>query len=414
VRIAVIGSGISGLAAAYTLRGRHDVHLFEGADRLGGHAHTVDVEVDGGVVAVDTGFIVYNDQTYPGFVALLDELEIQTQPTEMSFGVVCERTGVEWASRGLASVLARPGNLLRREFREMLRELPRFNREAVQLLDSDNTKVTLGEWLTGRRFSRGFQDLYLRPIGAAIWSASPVDFLDFPAATFARFLHNHQLLQTRDFLPWRTLAGGSRSYVDAIAHRLPGRVHLNQVIRSVERWSDGVRLLFPDGDFCLFDRVVLATHGDQSLWLLANPTRDEVRVLSSIRYQENEAILHTDESVLAKSHRASASWNYRLTADARPRVLVTYDMNRLQSIHSAERLLVTLNGEDHIDPTRVLAREVYHHPVFDSDAIAAQDRFDAIDGGGGVHFCGAYWRYGFHEDGLWSGIRAAERIDRMT
>ncbi len=414
MKIAVVGSGISGLVAAHTLRDRHEVHLFESADRLGGHAHTADVETGGRLIAVDTGFIVYNEQTYPGFVALLRELAIETQPTEMSFGVVCERTGVAWASRGLSSVLARPGNLLRREFRDMLRELPRFNREASQLLDSNDGKASLGEWLTGRGFSPGFRDLYLRPIGAAIWSASPGDFLDFPASTFARFLHNHQLLRTKNFLPWRTVVGGSRSYVKAIADRLSGRIHLNHSVRSVVRSIAGVRLLFADGHDRTFDRVVLATHSDQSLWLLANPTRDEVRVLSAIRYRENDAILHTDDTILGSAKRASASWNYRVTADARPRVLVTYDMNRLQSIPNQQRLLVTLNAEDRIDPAKVLSRETYHHPVFDSDTIAAQSRFDAIDGGGGVHFCGAYWRYGFHEDGLWSAKRVAERINRTA
>jgi predicted NAD/FAD-binding protein len=410
VKIAVIGSGISGLAAAHALRDRHDVHLFEAADRLGGHAHTVDVEVDGSAVSVDTGFIVYNERTYPGFVALLRDLDISTQPTEMSFGVVCERTGIEWAGRGLGSLLARPSNLLRRDFREMLRDLPRFNRDAAQLLDSEDKKVSLEEWLIGRRFSQGFRDLYLRPIGAAIWSAAPGSFLDFPAATFAQFLNNHQLLRTRGFLPWRTVSGGSRNYVRAIARRLPGRIFLSHPVRAVKRVGDGVLVLFPDGSPRRYDRVVLATHSDQSLRLLADPTPDEVRVLSAIRYQENEAILHTDERILAKSRRAWASWNYRVTAESRPRAVVTYDMNRLQSLEGRPRLLVTLNAEDQLDPARILAREVYHHPVFDAAAIAAQDRFDTIDGRGGVHFCGAYWRHGFHEDGLWSGLRAAQRI----
>ncbi|NNL86497.1 MAG: FAD-dependent oxidoreductase [Myxococcales bacterium] len=410
MKIAVIGSGVSGLAAADALRERHDVHLFEAGDRLGGHAHTVEVEVDGRAVSVDTGFIVYNETTYPGFVALLRDLGIPTQPTEMSFGVVCERTGIEWAGRGLGSVLARPSNLLRREFREMLRDLPRFNREAASLLDSGDEKVSLEEWLIGRRFSQGFRDLYLRPIGAAIWSAAPGSFLDFPAATFARFLHNHQLLRTRGFLPWRTVTGGSREYIRAIARRLSGRIFLNHPVRAVKRVADGVLVLAPDGIPHRYDRVVLATHSDQSLQLLADPTPDEVRVLSAIRYQENEAILHTDERILPKSHRARASWNYRVTGETRPRAVVTYDMNRLQSIEGSSRLLVTLNADDRLDPSRILTREIYHHPVFDAAAITAQDRFDTIDGGGGVHFCGAYWRHGFHEDGYWSGLRAAQRI----
>ena len=411
MKIGIVGSGISGLAAAHALREKHDVHLFEAADRLGGHAHTVDVEVGGRHVAVDTGFIVYNEKTYPGFIRLLDELGVDTQPSDMSFGVASETSGVEWASHGPTSFLARPSNLLRREFRDMARDVLRFNREARGLLEAGDAKVTLRDWLAGRSYSQGFRELYLQPMGAAIWSASPAEFLDFPAATFARFFENHQLLQTRGLLPWRTVRGGSRRYVEAIARRLDGSLTLNHPIRAVERRADGVHLVGPGGASQVFDRVILATHSDQALRLLANPTRDEVKILSAIRYQENEAILHTDERLLANRRRAWASWNYRVTAEARPRVLVTYDMTRLQSLDSAPRLLVTLNGRDRIDPSKVLATETYHHPVFDAHAIRAQRRHDFIDGGGGVHYCGAYWRHGFHEDGLWSGMRVARRIE---
>ncbi len=414
MKVAVIGGGISGLTAAYRLEDVHEVVLFEADSRLGGHAHTVDVETGSASLAVDTGFIVYNETTYPRFIRLLDELGVETNPSDMSFGISCERTGIEWASHGLRSFLARPANVLDARFRAMARDIFRFNREAPAWLPGADEKVTLRDWLAGRRYSDAFSELYLLPMGASIWSASPDRFLEVPAATIIRFFQNHQLLQTSDMLPWRTIAGGSRRYVEALGAALEGRVRRSDRVTGIRRTDGGVEVSTSSGRLEDFDRVILATHSDQALALLDAPTHAERRVLSAIRYQENEAVLHTDDSLLARRPGAWASWNYRVPAEATERVLVTYDMTRLQSLDSDARMLVTLNPEGRIDEGRVISRQTYHHPVFDQAAIEAQQAYDQLDGAGGIHYAGAYWRYGFHEDGVFSGERAAERVVRSA
>ncbi len=405
MRIAIVGSGISGLVAAHLLQPRHEICVYEAADRIGGHTHTVDVDFAGERHAIDTGFIVYNETTYPNFVRLLEKLGVETQPSEMSFGLSCERSGLEWGSRGLRSLFAQPANLLRPSFHRMLRDFLRFNREAPQLLDQPAEKSTLGDYLRGAGYSEAFIDHYVVPMGAAIWSADPRKFLEIPAVTFIRFFQNHGMLETNPSLPWRVIRGGSARYVEKLVAPFRDRIRLACPVRSVRRCADRVQILSGAG-LEDFDHVIFATHSDQALGLIEDLSELERAVLGSISYQRNDVALHTDTALLPRSRRAWASWNYRVPLESRDRALLTYDMTRLQSLPSRHRFLVTLNGGDSIDPAKVLRRFVYHHPVFDSDAIAAQKYRAKISGVSRTHFCGAYWGYGFHEDGVKSAIEA--------
>jgi len=411
MKIAIVGSGISGLVSAHLLHPAHEVTVFEASPRIGGHTNTVDVELDGERHAVDTGFIVYNERTYPSFTRLLGRLGVDTQPSDMSFGLACEHTGLEWASPSLNAVFAQRGNLLRPSFHRMLRDVMRFNRESRRLLEAGDEKVTLGDYLCGAGYTKEFVERYVVPMGAAIWSASPEDFLRFPAAAFVRFFENHGLLDRQAPIQWRVVSGGSRRYVEALVAPFRDRIRTGCPVRALRRDGDGV--LVESGGWAEgFDRVVLAVHSDQALRMLADASDAERHVLGGIRYQQNEAILHTDASVLPRSRRAWASWNYRIPSETRERVFVTYHMNRLQGLRSRHELLVTLNAADRIDPGRVIARFDYQHPVFDVAAMAAQKLRHVIDGRRGVHFCGAYWGYGFHEDGVKSALAVGRAFGR--
>jgi predicted NAD/FAD-binding protein len=407
MNVAIIGSGISGLATARLLHRAHDVTVFEADHRIGGHTHTVDVEIDGENHAIDTGFIVYNERTYPNFTGILRNLGVPTQPSEMSFSVHCERTGLEWASRGLNGVFAQRRNLLRPSFRRMLREILRFNREAKDLLDTRDEKVTLGDYLAGAGYSSEFVGRYIIPMGAAIWSADPSEFLSFPARSFVRFFHNHGLLDRKDRIRWRVVTGGSQQYVDALTAPFKDRIRTGMPVRSLRRGLDRVGVETRDGQIWPFDRVVLALHSDQALRMLADPSELERRVLGAIRYQENQVVLHTDRSVMPRLHRAWASWNYRIPREPRGRVSVTYHMNRLQRLHSRHDFFVSLNDVGEIRTSSVLKRFVCHHPVFDAAALRAQRLHSEINGVNRTHYCGAYWGNGFHEDGVKSAIAVA-------
>jgi predicted NAD/FAD-binding protein len=409
VKIAIVGSGISGLVSAHLLHPRHDVTVFEAEGRIGGHTHTVDVEIEGEHHAVDTGFIVYNERTYPHFTRLLERLGVETQPSDMSFGISCERTGLEWASRGLGSLFAQRSNLLRPSFHRMLRDVLRFNRESRRLLEQGDEKVALGDYLCGAGYSAGFVEHYIVPMGAAIWSSPPDAFLRFPAATFARFFDNHGLLDTPPTLPWRVIRGGSSRYVEKLVAPFRDRIRLVCVVRALRRQRRFVEVATAEG-VERYDRVILAVHSDQALQLLVDSSGLERAVLRSIRYQGNDVVLHTDVSLMPRRRRAWASWNYRLPRERFDRVLVTYHMNRLQGLRSRRELLVTLNGGDRIDPAQVLGRYVYAHPVFDADAIAAQKRHAEIDGVNRTHFCGAWWGHGFHEDGVKSALAVCRKL----
>ncbi len=413
MRVAIVGGGISGLVCAHLLNPRHAVTLYEAEHRLGGHTNTVEIEIDGETHPVDTGFIVYNERTYPGFVALLRHLGVATKASDMSFSVSDERSGLEWGGTSLSTLFAQRRNLLRPTFHRMLVDVVRFNRAAHRFAtESADPDLTLADFIAAGRWSREFVDGYLVPLGSAIWSADPTSFAEIPMATFARFFDNHGLLRLGDQPRWRTIEGGAARYVDAIRQRLDGRVRYGTGVEKVVRRSDlgTVELRTAPGELAEFDHVVIATHSDQALRLLADPTDAEREILGAIHYQPNQATLHTDVRLLPRNTRAWASWNYHRTAVERAQVAVTYSMNRLQGIPSERPILVTLNRDDAIDPASVLASFEYAHPVFDTAAVRAQRRRDEISGHGDTSFAGAYWGYGFHEDGVQSALHVCRAL----
>jgi predicted NAD/FAD-binding protein len=414
-RIAIVGSGISGLTCAHVLGPHHDVVLYEAAPRLGGHANTVSVDdPSAGTVEVDTGFIVHNDRNYPNLVALFEELGVPTIDTEMSFGVtdrdpMSPTNGLTYRATSPNSLFAQRRNVVRPAMWRMLRDVPRFYRAARAFLDSGDDHTALGEFLEQQGYSSEFVELHLLPMGAAVWSADPGSFGEFPARTLFRFLDNHGLLSVGDRPQWRTIPGGSRVYVDAIAERFDGRIRTASPVTSICRDTQGV-LVSSLGVVERYDRVILATHSDQALALLADATPVEEKVLGAVRYQPNRATLHTDTSLLPPTERAWAAWNYDRRSDDQESATLTYDMTTLQHLPGSRRYLVSLNSDEHIDPDQVLMSVEYAHPLFDGDAIDAQSRFDEIDGVDRVHYCGAWWGYGFHEDGMVSGLRVCHRI----
>lgn len=408
VRIAVIGTGISGMVAAWLLRRHHQVTVFETRDRIGGHTNTVDVTVDGRDYAIDTGFIVHNPRTYPNLVGIFDELGVRTESTSMSFSVREEASGVEYSSQ---SILARRRNALSPRVIRMVRDILRFNREAGEILMATDPRMSLGEMLRRRRYSQAFVDLYIVPMGAAIWSTDPKRMLSFPAATFVRFLVNHGLTSLVDRPTWRVVRGSSRRYVDRLTESFRERIRVSSPVERVRRDEHGVELSVRGVAPERFDAVVIATHSDQALAMLADPSRAEQEILGAIRYQTNDAVLHTDTSMLPLRRRARASWNYQIPAQAGDRVVVTYDMNALQRLENAPvTFCVSLNAGDRVDPAKILYRTTYRHPLYTGEAVTAQSRLDEISGVRNTFYCGAYWRYGFHEDGVVSAIAVAERL----
>jgi len=410
-RIAVVGTGVSGLVTAHLLHPVSDLVVFEAAERVGGHVNTIEVRDAGRNIAIDTGFIVYNEPNYLGFSALLEELGVATQPSDMSFSVSSPDTGLEYRGTNLNTLLARRSNALRPSFLRMVADIPRFNRAARGLLDSDDVSLSLEDFLRRERFSRAFIDDYLVPLGASIWSANPSEFPAFPAASLARFLDQHGLLSLRSRPSWRTVTGGSQRYVDALTAPFADRIRTRCAVRLVERDDDGVLVRSdarPDGE--RFDRVIFATHADTSLALLEAPTVHEVSVLSAFRFQRNRATLHTDARMLPERRRAWASWNYRRTGDDRPVPVLTYYANRLQNFTSSTDYCISLNADDALDPSTVIASFDYAHPMFDEAALRAQRRHGEIDGRRRTHYVGAYWGYGFHEDGVQSALRAVASV----
>ncbi len=406
MRIAIIGSGVSGLVTAHILQRHHDVVLYESDVRPGGHSHTHRIEMPELTCDVDTGFLVYNERTYPLFSRLLDELGVVSKPSDMSFSVADRRTGLEWRGTSFSSVFAQRRNLARPEFLRMLADVARFNRLARGLLaDPPPDSVTLEEVLAPHRWSGGFRDWYLVPLGSSIWSADPSTFTQIPAATFVRFFERHGLLKLRDQPRWRTVAGGSKRYVDAILDPLhsQGRLRLGTPVGKIRRDPGGVEVVSETG-VDTYDHVVLATHSDQALSLLSDPDRKERETLSALRYQTNRATLHTDTSLMPGERRAWASWNYHRLEAGQDEATLTYYLNRLQGIESTTPVLVTLNRDEAIDPDKVLARMEYAHPVLDPAAARAKGQHGAINGTRRTWFVGAYWGYGFHEDGVRSAV----------
>ena len=404
MRIAIIGTGIAGNVASYHLNRQHDITVFEANDYIGGHTHTHEISHNGLSYQVDTGFIVFNHKTYPNFINLLAELGVEQQLSTMSFGVRCEKTGLEYMGSSLNSLFAQRRNLLRPSFWKMIIEILRFNKEGRRLVVDDIDDITLGEYLQRGNYSKGFIDYYLIPMAAAVWSADMQIMYQFPARYLIRFFQNHGLLNVNDRPDWFVIKGGSKTYAKALTEPFRDKVRLAAPVQSIRRADDGVFLTSRFGEE-KFDAVFIASHSDQALALLADPTETELEVLGAIKYQSNEVLLHTDESVLPTSRRAWAAWNYHLLAGDQTRVPVTYNMNILQGIDCPEQFCVTLNNSDAIDPSKVLKRIHYQHPIYTPKSVAAQARHAELNKGR-TFYCGAYWRYGFHEDGVVSALEA--------
>ncbi|MBL8829339.1 MAG: FAD-dependent oxidoreductase [Planctomycetaceae bacterium] len=399
MNIAVIGAGISGLAVARGLAERHEVTVFEAGDYPGGHTNTVDVDFDGEQHAIDTGFIVFNDWTYPRFIELIDELGVASQPTSMSFSVACARTGLEYNGSTLNGLFAQRRNLLRPSFFRMLRDIVRFNREAPRSVEVGDEQ-TVGDFLQRGGYGEEFANHYLMPMGSAIWSCPLGTFAEFPIRFVVEFYQNHGLLNLRNRPTWRVISGGSRTYVRALLKQFRGTLHLRSPIERVRRCSTHIEVLPRNAASQRFDHVVFACHADQALRMIETPTPLENELLSAFPYERNDAILHTDASVLPRSQRAWAAWNYHLPCDGGQRTSVTYCMSILQHLRSRHVFNVTLNGESRIDSRKVLRQFVYEHPIFTTRRAGAQRRHTELIGPNRSSFCGTYWRNGFHEDGV--------------
>jgi uncharacterized protein len=413
--IAVIGSGISGLVVASRLHREHDVTVFEAGAHVGGHTNTVDVTSAGRSYAVDTGFIVFNDWTYPRFIALLNELGVPFQDSNMSFSLRDERSGLEYNGTSVNSLFAQRRNVFRPSFLWMIREILRFNRECKSLLAGSDDALTLGEYLEREGYSRTFREQYIVPMGMSIWSATERAMLTFPARFFVEFFDKHGFLNVDRRPVWQAVTGGSREYVRKLAEPFRHRIRLRTPVVGVRRDAAGVTVRSEGHGAERFDQVVIACHSDQALRLLEDPSDSERDILGAFPYQENIATLHTDERLLPRTPLARAAWNYHLTnARERDRVTLTYDMNVLQSLDAPVKFLVTLNREDAIDPAKVLRTIAYHHPVYLPAGVAAQKRRGEISGVNRTAYCGAYWRYGFHEDGVVSAEWALEDLARAA
>jgi predicted NAD/FAD-binding protein len=408
-RIAVIGAGISGMAAAYLLSRKHEVWMLEKEDRLGGHTHTHTVETSRGPLPIDTGFIVHNDRTYPNLVRLLRHLGLARQKSDMSFGVSCRQTGFEYSSRGLRGLFA-GRNWHRPAHYRFLAEIMRFNREARKLLqDPSLADVTLGEYLRSHQFQGDFTRYYLHPMAAAVWSTSLEEIEDFPALTLIRFFENHGFLGLTTQAQWYVLQGGSSTYIPPLTAPYRERIRLGSNISAVTRTQIGAQIAFADRPTESFDEVIFACHAPQTMQLLKDASPVERQVLGSFRTSRNQTVLHTDSRLLPRQQDARASWNYHLGTN-RQAATLTYHMNRLQSLPTPEDYCVTLNDTQSIDERHVLREMTYFHPLYTLDAVRAQARWPEISGRNHTHLCGAYWFYGFHEDGLNSAIRVAEKL----
>ena len=412
MKIAIVGSGIAGLGAAYLLRRVHDVEVFEKEGRLGGHAHTHFVQSAGTQLALDSGFLVFNERTYPNFTRLLDELGVPSQPSDMSFSARCHRCGLEYSTRTLATLFAQPRRAADPRHLAMLADIVRFFGHARRFLASDGGyDVTLGQWLDEGRYRSPFVRHFLLPLTAAVWSASFDDMREFPVRPLLQFMQNHGMLSATDNPQWRTVTGGSRRYVAAIAATLGDRVRTGLAATRIERDGAGVRVTLSDGTNRRVDKVVVATHADQALSLLADPSEDATRLLGAFRYSHNRTTLHSDVSALPSRRAAWASWNSEVEdcRDASAPASLTYLINRLQSVPGDTQFCVSLNRTR---PVRgeVIAEMDYTHPILDRAAFAAQPGVRALNGTRHTYYCGAHLRYGFHEDGLVSAIDVARAL----
>jgi predicted NAD/FAD-binding protein len=399
MRVAVVGTGISGLVAAHLLRRDHEITVFEANDYIGGHTHTVDVDLDGERLSVDTGFIVYNERNYPNFTRLLGQLGVATQPSTMSFSVRMSDPELEYNGSTFRQLFAQRRNLVRPRFYRMLADIVRFNKSAPAAIRNGAAELTLGEYIERDPYSPDFVDRYLVPMGAAIWSSPATRVMEMPAKFFVRFFENHGMLTVDDRPEWRTIVGGSARYVEPLTAPFVDRIRLSCPVHAIRRADDHV--LVNDERF---DEVVIACHSDQALSMLSDPSDAEREILGAMPYQENQVVLHTDTNVLPRRRRAWGAWNYHVSGEPGGPVGVTYNMNMLQSLTASQTVCVTLNDTDTIDPGLVIDRYTYFHPLFTPEGIAAQRRRAEISGQRRTHYCGAYWRNGFHEDGVVSAL----------
>ena len=410
MNIAIVGTGIAGNVAAYKLRQDHDITVYEAAHYIGGHTNTIDVHDGERTLAIDTGFIVFNDRTYPNFLQLLDEIGQEWQPSVMSFSVRTEDGRLEYNGASLNALFAQRRNFFRPPFYRMIRDILRFNEEAVTSLSFEDEQQTVGGYLLRHGYSREFLDCYLVPMAAAIWSAEPVAIHKMPLRFLVKFFDNHGLLQLKDRPVWRVIKGGSREYVRKLVAGHQERIRLNAPVRRIVRRADGVDVFTDAGGRESYDAVFLACHSDQALAMLADPSKTESEVLGAIEYQDNEAILHTDASLMPKRRRAWAAWNYHLPRDPRSHVAVTYNMNILQGIDSDTQYCVTLNNDERIDPEKIIRRIGYQHPIYKRGTVEAQARQAELNTAR-TYYCGAYWRNGFHEDGVVSALNAVRHFE---
>ena len=408
MKIAIIGSGISGNVLAYHLNKDHDITVFEANDYIGGHTHTHNVEVNEQNYQVDTGFIVHNDATYPNFISLLNELGVERQKSTMSFSVKCENTGLEYNGNNLNSLFAQRRNILKPSFYRMIKDILRFNKESLSILKTDESTVSLGDYLKNNKYSDQFIEHYIVPMGSAIWSSSYEQMLNFSAQFFIRFFHNHGLLNVTNRPDWYVIKGGSNAYVDKLTESYKDKIRLNSAVKNVKRLSTHIEITTARSKAEKFDYVFFACHSDQALQMLDAPDEVEGDILGAFPYQSNEVVLHTDTALLPKRKLAWASWNYHRLDNKLNPVAVTYNMNILQSLQCSETFCVTLNNSCAIDESKIIKRLNYMHPLFTQETISAQQRHSELNGTNRCYYAGAYWRYGFHEDGVVSALNCIE------
>ena len=413
MRIAIIGTGISGMVTAYLLSDDHEVTLYEANDYIGGHTHTHSLTLGANDYAVDTGFIVFNQQTYPNFLQLMTQLGVAWQDSDMSFSVQCARTGLEFRPSTLNSLFAQRRNLLRPAFYRMILDALRFRREALELFETDRSYTqTLDAYLIEKKYSQWFIDFFIVPMGSAIWSADPDKFREFPARYFAEFFDKHGFLEVKNQPQWLVIEGGSKQYIEPLTRRFRDRIRLKCNVRRILRFHDHVAVQAIGLEPEMYDNVVIATHSDQALALLGDPSDRERDILGAIPYQQNETVLHTDPGLLPKRKSVWAAWNYRIPTDRRGRVAVTYNMNILQSLKAQKTFCVTLNMTHAIARQEMIKQLVYHHPVYTPSSLAARRRYDEINGQNRTYYCGAYWFYGFHEDGVRSALEVGKHFGK--
>ena len=410
MKIAIVGSGVSSNVAAYHLNKNHDITVFEANNYVGGHVNTIDFDLDGDLFSIDTGFIVFNDKTYPNFITLLEELNIQDQLSDMSFSVSCRKSGLEYSGTNLNTIFSQRRNLLNYSHHLMLLNILKFNTHSIKFINQVDSEILLGDYLSRMKYSKYFIEKYLLPMSSAIWSSDPKNILIMPLKFLVNFFENHGLLSLANRPTWKVIKGGSKNYVEKLVLGFSDKIKLNSKVESILRFPDRVEIFTRDRGRQSFDYVFLGCHSDQALKILADPSRDEESTLSAIKYQSNEAILHTDEGLLPNNRRAWASWNYNIPEKKQESTSLTYNMNLLQKIDSKYTFCVTLNNSSKIRSSKIIKRVEYSHPIFTNDAVNAQKNHYLINKNR-TFFCGAYWYNGFHEDGVVSALEAVKYFE---